>query len=343
MDIFRKKALLPSGDTSESLLRCLGAFDLTLLGIGAIVGAGIFVITGVVAATQTGPAIVLSYVLAGLACLFSALSYAELATSIGGCGSAYGYAYVGFGEILAWMIGWDLLLEYSISIAAVAVGWSSYLNDLMSSLNVIIPAILLHGPGSGGGINLFALIIIMILSCLLALGVKSSTRFNNIIVGVKLAVILLFILIASTHVQTSHWSPFMPFGWIGVAKGASMIFFAYIGFDAVSTTAEEVINPQRNLPIGIIGSLFIATLLYIVVSGLLTGIVSYKGLNVASPISQALIIIGYKTAAGIVGVGAIAGLTTVILVLSYGLSRIFLPWLVMVYYRNISPYIIKKS
>lgn len=279
MDIFRKKALTASGDTSEPLLRCLGAFDLTLLGIGAIVGAGIFVITGVVAATQTGPAIVLSYVLAGLACLFSALSYAELATSIGGCGSAYGYAYVGFGEILAWMIGWDLLLEYSISIAAVAVGWSSYLNDLMSSLNVIIPAILLHGPGSGGGINLFALIIIMILSCLLALGVKSSTRFNNIIVGVKLAVILLFILIASTHVQTSHWSPFMPFGWIGVAKGASMIFFAYIGFDAVSTTAEEVINPQRNLPIGIIGSLFIATLLYIVVSGLLTGIVSYKGLN----------------------------------------------------------------
>lgn len=323
MDLFRKKSIDHSTDGTKSLLRCLSAFDLTLLGIGAIIGAGIFVITGVVAATQTGPAIILSYIISGLACLFSALSYAELATSIGGCGSAYGYAYVGFGEVIAWIIGWDLLLEYSISISAVAVGWSSYFNDMLLALKIHFPRVLLHGPDAGGIINLFALLIIALLSWLLMNGVKSSTRVNNIIVGVKLSVILLFIIIASTNVDTSNWIPFMPFGWEGVAKGASLVFFAYIGFDAVSTTAEEVINPQRDLPIGIIGSLFISTVLYIVVSGLLTGIVSYQSLNVASPISRALIMIGHKTAAGIVGIGAIAGLTTVMLVLFYGLSRIF--------------------
>ena len=323
MDLFRKKALTSCEDKSVSLVRCLSSLDLTLLGIGAIVGAGIFVITGVVAATQTGPAIILSYVIAGLACLFSALSYAELATSIGGCGSAYGYAYAGFGEIIAWIVGWDLLLEYSISIAAVAVGWSSYLNDLLRSLDVHVPSLLLQGPATGGVINLFACAIVIALCFLLVGGIKSSARFNNMIVGVKISVILLFVFIASTHVDTNLWVPFMPFGWVGIVKGASLVFFAYIGFDAVSTTAEEVIDPQRSLPIGIIGSLCIATLLYIVVSGLLTGIVSYKVLNVASPISHALIIVGHKAAAGIVGVGAIAGLTTVMLVMFYGLSRIF--------------------
>ena len=323
MDLFRKKNVEHSVDQVASLIRCLSAFDLTLLGIGAIIGAGIFVITGVVAATQTGPAIIFSYLIAGLACLFSALSYAELATSIGGCGSAYGYAYVGFGEVIAWIVGWDLLLEYSISISAVAVGWSSYFNDLLVSLKVHFSSLLLQGPAEGGVINLFAVMIIVILGFLLSWGVKTSTRINNIIVCVKLSVILLFIIIAATHVDANNWVPFFPFGWAGVAKGSSLIFFAYIGFDAVSTTAEEVINPQRDLPIGIIGSLFISTFLYIVVSGLLTGIVPYQSLNVAAPISQALILIGYRTAAGIVGIGAIAGLTTVMLVLFYGLSRIF--------------------
>lgn len=324
MDLFRKKNIQNTFDQATSLHRCLSAFDLIMLGVGAIIGAGIFIITGVVAATQTGPAIILSYVIAGLACLFSALSYAELAAMVGGCGSAYGYAYIGFGEVIAWIVGWDLLLEYSVSVSAVAVGWSSYLNDLLLSLNIHIPKLFLQGPMNGGIINLFAVIIIATLSVLLIWGVKTSVRVNNIIVGVKLSVILLFIVIASTHVETNNWVPFMPFGWAGVTKGASLIFFAYIGFDAVSTTAEEVINPQRDLPIGIIGSLFIATALYIVVSGLLTGIVSYKTLDVASPISHALILIGHKTIAGIVGVGAIAGLTTVMLVIFYGLSRIFL-------------------
>ncbi|MDP3561233.1 MAG: amino acid permease [Legionellaceae bacterium] len=322
MDLFRKKPIGRNLDQTQCLVRCLSAFDLTLLGVGAIIGAGIFVITGVVAATHTGPAITISYIIAGFACLFSALSYAELAAAIGGCGSAYGYAYVGFGEVIAWIIGWDLLLEYSISIAAVAVGWSGYFNDFLIAIGVHFPKTLLQCPATGGTINMLAMTIVILLSILLIIGVKSSVRINNIIVFIKLLVILLFIVIAASHVDPSNWKPFMPYGWQGVAKGASLIFFAYIGFDAVSTTAEEAINPQRSLPIGIIGSLLISTVLYIAVSGLLTGIVSYKLLDVASPISHALILIGYKAAAGIVGAGAIAGLTTVMLVLFYGLSRI---------------------
>ncbi len=322
MNLLRKKDIhtISVEEGTSNLMRCLTGFDLTLLGIGAIIGAGIFVLTGVVAATKAGPAIILSYIIAGLACLFSALSYAELATAIGGCGSAYGYAYVGFGEIIAWIVGWDLLLEYSITVATVAVGWSSYMKSLLQAISIRIVNTVPVGLIT---VDFLALSIISVVSVLLIWGVRSTTRFNNTIVGVKLLVILLFIVVASTHINPSNWDPFMPFGWMGVAKGASLIFFAYIGFDAVSTTAEEVVNPQRNLPIGIIGSLSVSTLLYIVISGLLTGMVSYRTLDVASPISDALIAIGYQGVAGVISVGALAGLTTVILVLFYGLSRIF--------------------
>lgn len=322
VDLLRKQQVL-ADDSQGQLTRCLSAFDLTLLGVGAIIGAGIFVVTGVVAATQTGPAIVFSYILAGLACLFSALSYAELAAAIGGCGSAYGYAYVGFGEIIAWIIGWDLLLEYTISIAAVAVGWSSYFSDLLAASQVHLPLTLRLGFMGDSMVNVFALFIIVVAAIFLIAGVKSSTRLNNWIVGVKLSVILLFILVAAAHVSADNWVPFMPFGWVGVLKGASLIFFAYLGFDAVSTSAEEVVNPQRNLPIGIIGSLFVATLLYLVVSVLLTGMVPYHSLNVASPMSHAMMMIGYRLVAAVVGVGALMGLTTVLLVLFYAVSRIF--------------------
>jgi basic amino acid/polyamine antiporter, APA family len=324
MDLFRKKDIAGSSDNESHLAKCLTAFDLTFLGVGAIIGAGIFVLTGIVAATQAGPAVILSYVMAGFACAFAALSYAELAASIGGCGSAYGYAYAGFGELIAWIVGWDLLLEYSISVSAVSVGWSSYFNDLLLAMKIHIPNYLLHGPIDGGSFNILAFSVIAALTILLILGVKSSTRFNNVMVTVKLVVILLFIAIASTEVKVENWSTFMPFGWAGVMKGAALIFFAYVGFDAVSTAAEEAINPQRDLPRGIIGSLLICTVLYIIVAGLLTAIAHYSSLNVASPISHSLLVLGYKTAAGLVGVGAIAGLTTVMLVLFYGLTRVFL-------------------
>ena len=324
MDLFRKKDVSQSVDNETHLVKCLTVFDLTFLGVGAIIGAGIFILTGVVAATHTGPAVILSYVLAGFACTFAALSYAELAAAIGGCGSAYGYAYAGFGEFIAWIVGWDLLLEYSISVSAVSVGWSGYANNFLNSFKITLPPYLLDGPLTGGYINLPATLIIALLTVLLLFGVKSSTRFNNIIVLLKLFVIFVFIAVACNDVNPKNWSPFMPFGWHGVVDGAALIFFAYIGFDAVSTAAEEAINPQRDLPRGIIGSLVICTVLYIIVAGLLTAIVHYSELNVASPISYALLILGHKTVAGLISVGAIAGLTTVMLVLFYGLTRIAL-------------------
>ncbi len=323
MDLFRKKDIQTSADTEYHFAKCLSALDLTLLGVGAIIGAGIFVLTGIVAATQAGPAIVFSYILAGLACAFSALSYAELASMIGGCGSAYGYAYAGFGELIAWIVGWDLLLEYSIAVSAVSVGWSGYAKDMLHSLHLHLPRQFLTSPLNGGLFNSLALSIILFLTALLSFGVKSSVRVNNIMVLVKLLVIILFIFVAAGDLNTENWTPFVPFGWGGVVEGGALIFFAYIGFDAVSTAAEEAHNPQRDLPIGIIASLTICTVLYIIVSALLTGAVPYQQLNVSSPISHAMLILGHRFVAGAIGVGAIAGLTTVMLVLFYGLSRVF--------------------
>ena len=324
MDLFRKKEIIGSIKKGSELTKCLTALDLTFFGVGAIIGAGIFILTGVVAATQAGPAVIFSYILAGIACVFAALSYAELASSIGGCGSAYGYAYAGFGELIAWIVGWDLLLEYAISVSAVSVGWSSYASDFLTAIKLPLPKLFLYGPIQGGILNAPAVLIIALLTGLLIIGVKSSSRINNLMVTVKLLIVLLFIVVASTEVKVANWSPFMPFGWSGVIKGASLIFFAYIGFDAVSTAAEEAINPQRDLPRGIIGSLIICTVLYILVAGLLTGMVSYSTLNVASPISNALLTLGYKTIAGFISIGAVTGLTTVMLVLFYGLTRVLL-------------------
>jgi basic amino acid/polyamine antiporter, APA family len=323
MDLFRKKDPRASSD-GLALQRCLSGFDLTLLGVGAVIGAGIFVLTGVVAATQAGPAIVFSYVLAGLACVFAALSYAELAAMIGGCGSAYGYAYAGFGELLAWIVGWDLLLEYTVSVSAVSVGWSAYVGDVFSSLAIHFPKTLLHGPSEGGVVNLMALLVICMLTGLLSFGMRFSARFNHLMVLLKLSVILVVIVVTGLAFKQENWVPFAPFGFSGIVDGASLIFFAYVGFDAIATTAEEVIEPQRNLPIGIVGSLFICTVLYILVAACLTGAVSYKLLNVASPISHALLLLGRPAIAGMVGAGAIAGLLSVMLVLFYGLSRVFL-------------------
>lgn len=322
MELLRKKTVQAHG--ISKLKRCLNATDLTLMGIGAIIGAGIFVLTGVAAATKAGPAIMLSYVLSGFACAFTALAYAELAASIGGCGSAYGYAYAGLGEIIAWLIGWDLILEYGVATPAVAIGWSGYINNALTALGFGLPHALTLSPAEGGLINLPAAAIILLLSVLLSLGVQLSVRFNALMVAVKILAILLFIIVAAGSFKIENWTPFMPFGWQGVASGAAIIFFAYIGFDAVSTAAEEAINPQRDLPIGIVNSLAICTVIYIVVSGMLTGIVPYTTLNVSSPVADALLRIGHRWASAVIAAGAIAGLTTVMLVLYYALTRIFL-------------------
>jgi APA family basic amino acid/polyamine antiporter len=322
-NLFRKK---PIGHVHpDSLLyRSLTAFDLTLMGIGAIIGAGVFVLTGIAAATKAGPAIVISYMVAGLAAMFAALSYAELAACIGGTGSAYSYAYAGFGEIIAWIIGWNLLLEYLMSVGTVAIGWSGYVNNLFQSMHIYLPTALSKNPFEGGVINLMAVLIILALTFLLCFGVKNSARFNAVIVFIKLLTVAIFIAVASVNVHVENWADFFPFGWSGVMQGAALVFFAYIGFDALSTTVEEAIEPQRSIPIGIIASLVVCTIVYILVSALLTGIVPYTTLNVQSPVADALLRIGYNSIGGLIAAGAVAGLTTVMLVMFYGLTRICL-------------------
>ncbi len=335
-----KRKKLPREGGEYGLHRCLSAWDLTLLGIGAIIGTGIFVLTGLAAATQAGPAVILSFVVAGVACTFAALAYAELASSVGGCGSAYGYSYAAFGELMAWIIGWDLILEYGVSVAAVANGWSGYFKDALNAIGLGLPDYLTRGPFAideahphGGFVNLPAVGIILILMALLCAGVKNSARLNNGIVFIKLLTIFTFIAVAVFHVNPGNWSDFMPFGWfshtpdgktVGVLAGASLVIYAYVGFDAVSTAVEESRDPQRDVPIGILASLAFCTVIYIVVSGLLTLIVPYAELNVSSPVAHALQLIGLNWASALVATGVIAGLTTVMLVLYYGLTRIIL-------------------
>jgi basic amino acid/polyamine antiporter, APA family len=320
--LLRKKPIDTDLQRDTGLKRALGAWDLTLLGIGAIIGAGIFVLSGIAAATQAGPAVILSFVVAGLACAFTALAYAELAAAIGGAGSAYSYAYAGFGELIAWLIGWDLILEYSVAVSAVAIGWSGYVNNALAAVGLDLPKALLRGPAEGGIVDLPAAGIILMLAALLIIGVRQSARFNAAIVFVKLIAIGTFIAVAVFHVNPAYWTPFMPFGWTGVMGGAALVFFAYIGFDAVSTAAEETRNPQRDLPIGIIASLAVCTVLYIIVAALLTGVAPYRTLNVPSPVAYALLEIGVRWAAALIAAGAIAGLTTVMLVLYYGQTRV---------------------
>lgn len=336
--LFRKKNVHA---TDNEMKRCLSAFDLTLLGIGAIIGTGIFVLTGVAAATQAGPAVVLAFVVAGTACAFAALSYAELSSSVGGCGSAYGYSYAAFGELIAWIIGWDLILEYGVSVAAVANGWSGYFNNGLSAIGLALPDMLTKGPfaedaagvADPGLVNLPAVAIILILMGLLIVGIKQSAQLNAAMVFIKVLTILVFVVVAAFHIQPENWTPFLPFGWfshvegggtIGVLAAASLVFFAYVGFDAVSTAVEESRNPQRDVPTGILASLVFCTLIYIVVSGLLTGIVPYTELNVSSPVAHALQLIGMNWASALVATGVITGLTTVMLVLYYALTRIIL-------------------
>lgn len=327
--LFRTKPIVPHADSG--LKKCLSAFDLALLGIGCAIGTGIFVLTGIAAATQAGPAVVLSFIFAGIASAFAAFSYAELASAVGGSGSAYGYSYVAFGEFFAWVIGWILLLEYGVGAAAVANGWSGYFINTLLNFNIHLPDAWIKAPSMGGIINLPAFAIIWVLTILLIIGVKESARFNNIIVVVKLSTIVIFIAIASMHLNTDNWQPFIPFGWfdtqqdgktIGVLAGASLVFFAYFGFDAVSTAADEAKNPQRDLPIGLIASLTFCTIIYILVSGLLTGVVPYPELNVSSPVAYALTKLGYTWSSTLVATGVLAGLITVLLVLLYGLTRI---------------------
>ncbi len=325
MNMFRTKsiALLKEGAEVCCLKKTLGALDLVLLGIGCIIGTGIFVLTGVAAAKYAGPGIMLSFVLSGSACAFAALAYAELAAMVPIAGSAYTFTYAAIGEIVAWIVGWNLVLEYTVGSSAVAAGWSGYMVGLLKSGGIDLPLDFTAVPADGGIVNLPAMFITLFLTYLLVRGTKESAKLNKILVFIKLTAVFIFLFLAAPNVNPANWSPLMPFGFAGVAGGAAIIFFAYIGFDSVATSAEECRNPSRDLPIGIVGSLIVCTILYILVAAVLTGIVPYQQLNNAEPVAYALRAIGYNMGSAIVGTGAIAGITTVLLVFMFGQSRIF--------------------
>lgn len=323
-----------------SLVRTLGPFSLIGLGIGCIIGAGIFVLTGKAAANYAGPAISLSFILAGVACAFVGLCYAELAAMIPASGSAYAYAYATVGEIFAWMIGWDLILEYGMGAATVAVGWSGYAASLLASFGFHVPpqwaratgdvVRLADGTTVTGILNLPAVLVVAILTGLLMLGTRESARVNNVMVAFKLFVVAVVILVGTLYVNSAHWVPFIPentgnfgeFGWSGILRGSSVVFFAYIGFDAVSTAAQEARRPQQDMPIGILGSLVICTILYILMALVMTGMVPYQQLGVADPVAVAIDGTGISWLSVLVKFAAIAGLTTVIFVLLFGQARI---------------------
>jgi len=358
----------------EGPKRILSAFDLTMLGIGAIIGAGIFVLTGTAAANNAGPAIALSFVLGGIACAFAGLCYAEMASTVPIGGSAYTYAYATMGEFIAWLIGWDLILEYSLGATTVAIGWSGYVVSFLHNLGIDIPPHYANAPGSDmvkipeaiaeklhlasgwtalagvkevleknsvkwadfpsstAYINVPAMLIVALVTALLVVGIKESARVNNVIVVIKVGIVILFIAAGLGYVSTENWGgSYIPentgdwgvYGWSGILRGAGVVFFAFIGFDAVSTTAQEAKNPQRDMPIGILGSLVICTIFYILVSFVLTGVVNYKQLNVPDPIAVGIDAIGLKWLSPFIKLGAIAGLSSVILVMLLSQPRIF--------------------
>jgi APA family basic amino acid/polyamine antiporter len=333
---------ISGGTTDSGLKRALGPFHLITLGIGAIIGAGIFVLTGHAAAEFAGPGVVISFAIAGLGCLFAGLCYSEYASMIPVAGSAYTYTYATLGRFLAWIIGWNLVLEYLATSATVAVGWSGYFGNFLASLGLATPKALAEAPiavAAGGHMaltgslfNLPAVMLVGVVTIFLILGVKTSANFNNVMVAIKLAIVLAVIFVGFGHIQPANHSPLIPanrgtfgqFGWSGIFRATGVIFFAYIGFDAVSVAAQEARNPQRDVPIGILGSLVICTVLYMLMSYVLTGIAPYASLNVGHPVSAALEALpDTRWLAPYVNIGAIVGLSSVVLVLLLGQTRIF--------------------
>jgi basic amino acid/polyamine antiporter, APA family len=363
----------------RSLNRALGAMNLTMLGIGAIIGAGIFVLTGLAAALHAGPAVPLSFIVAAIACGLAGLCYAEMASTVPVAGSAYTYSYATMGEFVAWIIGWDLILEYAMGAATVGVGWSGYFVSFLDVLGLHIPAALTSAPlrwcstadvtnavaacasegwnRTGSLFNLPAVLIVLIATTILVIGIRESAKVNNLIVILKLAVVVLFIIFGLQYVNPDNWKPFIPpntgtfgeFGWSGVFRGAGLIFFAYIGFDAVSTAAQEAKNPQRDMPIGILGSLGICTVLYVLVSMTLTGVIRYDQLNVAHPVALAVERVSQLSwLRPFITLGAVLGLGSVVLVMLLGQSRVFYsmsrdglmgPWAGKVHPRYRTPYL----
>lgn len=331
-----------SGSDGHSLRRALSATALTLLGIGGIIGTGIFVLTGTAAADHAGPALALSFIIAGIGCTFAGLCYAEFAAMIPVSGSAYSYSYATLGEGIAWFIGWNLVLEYLFAVATVSAGWAGYVLSLLDQFHIYIPAALSHAPldegktpldivTTGAIINVPAMLIVAAIATICYVGIKQSAAFNTVIVAIKVAVVVMFIVVGVSYIHPANWHPFIPpeaggkYGWPGVIAGAGVIFFAYIGFDAVSTAAQETRNPQRDMPIGILASLIICTILYVAVAIVLTGMVSYTRLSVPAPVAFATDQFPQLHWLGLpIKIGAIMGMTSVMLVMTLAQARIFL-------------------
>jgi APA family basic amino acid/polyamine antiporter len=347
MSLFVKKPLsvlmAEAGDSEKGLKRTLGSWSLVALGIGAIIGAGLFSLTGIAAAENAGPAVTISFVIAAFGCAFAGLCYAEFASMIPVAGSAYTYSYATMGEFVAWIIGWDLVLEYALGAATVAVSWSRYLLELLAIFNIHLPKSLVCSPWesislsdgtmyAGGMINLPAVFIVFLLSLILIRGTKGSSNINNFLVFLKVLVVLVFILLGWSHIDPANYDPYIPentgkfenFGWTGIATGAAVVFFAFIGFDAVSTAAQEAKNPQKGMPIGILGSLAICTVLYILFAHVMTGLVKYTEFaNDAKPAATAFAKTGYDFLQTALIVAILAGYTSVMLVMLLGQSRVF--------------------
>lgn len=356
--LFRTKTipqiLADAEHPDHRLKKTLTAWDLTCLGIGAIIGTGIFVLIGTAIVGDShrpgaGPGIVLSFILSGIACALAALCYAEFSAMIPVAGSAYTYSYATLGEFLAWLTGWNLILEYGVACVAVAIGWSGYFNNLLKLAGLELPYWATHPPGGaeGGIANIPAAIIVLLVTIVLVIGIKESARATGIIVMIKLAVILFFIAVGAPAINPENWSPFMPQGFAGVQSAAAVIFFAYIGFDAVSTAAEEARHPQRDVPLGIIGSLAVCTVLYISVAAVLTGLIPSSKIDIHAPVAEALSLAGFKWGAAIVAIGAVAGITSVLVVMMLGQIRVFFamsrdqllgPWLAKVHPRFGTPH-----
>lgn len=305
------------------LRKDLGGWDLLLLGVGVIVGAGIFVLTGTAAAEEAGPAVSVSFVIAAVVCALAALCYAELAAMVPAAGSAYTFAYAALGQVVAFVIGWDLVLEFTIGAAAVAVGFAGYLDALLDQVaGVTLPEAIAAPPGDGGTVNVFAVAVVLLVGVLLVRGVRVSSKANVWLVGLTVLVLLVVIGVGATEVDTGNWSPFTPFGWDGVVSGASVVFFAYIGFDIVATTAEEAKRPQRDLPVGIIGSLAVVTVLYVAVCLVVTGMRPYDQLGTSAPVADAFKELELDWVSAFVYAGALVAILNTVLILMLGQSRV---------------------
>ncbi|TYB00448.1 amino acid permease [Lactobacillus sp. SL9-6] len=322
--IFRRENLDNYLKSDQHFAKTMSAKDLMSLGIGAVIGTGIFILPGTIAAQYSGPGIVLSFLLAAIVCSTAAMCYAEFASVLPVAGSAYSYGNLVFGEIIGWILGWALILEYVLAVAAVANAFGAYFKSFLAGFGLNLPTAITgpYDPSHGTYGNIIAILVVFLISWLLNRGMRESMRINNAIVIVKIAIIILFVVVGIFYVKPANWQPFAPFGSKGILRGASTVFFAYLGFDVVSASAAEVKNPKRNMPIGIIGTLIVATVLYMMVAIVLTGMVHYTKLNVADPVALALTLVHQNWTSGIISLGALAGMFTMMVTMIYSSSRL---------------------